>query len=66
MIADFLSASYAASENTEENPSHGQPRPSNPQMTRHELHSLLVEALILTDDISEVEDNHDDDEHSCA
>jgi hypothetical protein len=65
MIADFLSASYAARENIEENPSHGQPaRPSNPQMTRQELRSLLVEALILTEDSSVVEDNHDDDEPS--
>jgi hypothetical protein len=64
MIADVLS--NAASENIEENPNHGQGRLSNP-MTRHDLRSLVVEALILTEDSSEVEDHHDDDddEPSC-
>jgi hypothetical protein len=64
MIADVLS--NAASENIEENPSHGQVQLSNP-MTRYDVRSLLVEALILTEDSSEVENNHgdDDDEPSC-
>ncbi len=62
-VEQILSAMTASNEIIGENVRYGQSRSSIPQMTRRDVRSLLIEALILAEDSSEVEVN--DNEPSC-